>query len=127
MHTKITGRHMEVTEAMRSYVKKKIPRLNKYHRRISEIEVIVDGEGKNHKIEIIIKADNHQRFVANHRSEDAYACFDTALDKIERQLVKHKEKSRNHKGRVGTAEATAEIIESQEIEESENPSEEQHK
>ncbi len=127
MHTKITGRHMEVTEAMRSYVKKKIPRLNKYNRRISEMEVIVDGEGKNHKIEIIIKADNHQRFVANHRAEDAYACFDAALDKIERQLVKHKEKSRNHKGRVGAAEATAEIIESQRTEGSENPSEEQHK
>ena len=66
MHTKITGRHMEVTEAMRNYVKKKIPRLNKYHQRISEMEVIVDGEGKNHKIEIIIKADNHQRFKFAH-------------------------------------------------------------
>jgi len=126
MHTKITGRHMEVTEAMREYVNKKLPRLKKYHRRISEIEIIVDGEGLHHKMEIIIKADNHQRFVANHRAEDAYACFDTALDKIERQLVKHKEKSRNHKGRTGAAEATAEIIDLQSTERADEPSEEQH-
>ena len=124
MHMKLACRHMEVTEAMRAYVEKKIPRLNKYHRRISEIEVIVDGEGLQHKIEIILKADNHQRFVVSHQADDAYACFDAALDKIERKLVKHKEKTRNHKGRVRVVEATAEIIESQEVEGQDKPSEE---
>ena len=124
MHTKITGRHMDVTEAMRAYVNRKIPRLSKYYNRISELEVIVDGEGLVHKIEIIIKVDNRQRLVANHRGEDAYGCFDAALDKIERQLTKHKEKSRNHKGRIGAAEASVEIIQSQQTEEQPRPSEE---
>jgi len=114
MHIRITGRHMEITEAMRSYMDKKIHRLNKYNNRISEMEVVVEGEGLHHKIDIIIKADNHQRFVANNIDEDAYACFDTALDKVERQLVKHKEKVRNHKGRQGAAEAAVEFIDTQE-------------
>lgn len=114
MHTKITGRHMEVTGAMRSYVEKKIERLTKYHNRIAEIEVVIESEGTSHKIEIIIKADHHQRIVVQNTAEDAYACFDTTLDKIERKLIKHKEKARNHKGVIGAAEATAEIIESQE-------------
>ena len=126
MHIRITGRHMDVTEAMRSYVDKKIHRLNKYNNRISEMEVVVDGEGQHHKIEIIIKADNHQRFVANDINEDAYACFDGALDKIERQLIKHKEKTRNHKGRVGAAEASVEIIDTQESNDQEDISEEKH-
>ncbi len=124
MHIRITGRHMEVTEAMRSYVDKKIHRLNKYNNRISEMEVVIEGEGQDHKIEIIIKADNHQRFVSNDVNEDAYACFDAALDKIERQLVKHKEKTRHHKGRVGAAEASVEIIEIQESKEQEEIPEE---
>ena len=124
MNTRITGRHMEVTEAMRAYVEKKIPRLSKYNNRISEIEILVDGEGLKHKIEIIIKADRHQRFVANHSDEDAFACFDGALDKIERQLTKHKERFRRRKGRVGAAEASAEVLESQEPQGHFKPSEE---
>ena len=126
MHIRITGRHMDITEAMRSYVDKKIHRLSKYNNRISEMEVVVDGEGQYHKIEIIIKADNRQRFVANDTNEDAYACFDTALDKIERQLIKHKEKVRNHKGRVGAAEASVEIIDTQESQNQAEISEEKH-
>ena len=111
MHTKITGRHMEVTEAMRSYVEKKILKLQRYYNRISEMEVIIEEEGLHHKIEIIVKADKHQRFVVQHTAEDGYACFDAAIDKIERKLTKHKEKSRTRKGRIGAAEAAAEIME----------------
>ena len=114
MNIKITGRHMEVTEAMRSYIQKKITKLSKYYNRISEMEVIVDGDGLNHKIEIIVKVDNHQPFVVHHSCEDAYACFDSAIDKIERQITRFKEKSRNRKRRTGTAESTAGILESRE-------------
>ena len=46
--TKITGRHMEVTEAMRSYIEKKIAKLQRYYNRISEMEVIVEEEGLHH-------------------------------------------------------------------------------
>ena len=114
MLTKITGRHMEVTDAIRDYTEKKITRLEKYYNRISEVEVVLDGEGMDHKVEIIIKADNHQRFVVTHAGNDMYGCIDACIDKIERQLTRHKEKSRNRKRRVSAAEATVEAIESQE-------------
>ena len=113
MQTIITGRHLEVTDAMRAYVEKKISKLNKHHDRLSEMQVIVAAEGLDHKIEIIVKADNHQRFVANHAGPDAYACLDVAMDKIERQLMRYKEKTHNHKKRAGTAETAADMIESQ--------------
>ena len=103
---------MEVTSAMRDYIEKKITRLGKHHNRISDIEVVVGQEGKGHKIEIIVKVDNHQRFVVNHSEQDAYACVDASVDKIERQLTQYKEKSRSHKGRTGTAEAAIDFMES---------------
>ena len=123
MHIKITGRHMEVTDAMRTYVEKKISRLIKYYNRISEMEVVVDGEGLNHVVEIIVKADGHQRFVVKQTGEDAYGCVDTAMDKIERQMTRHKEKSRDRKRRIGAAEASAELAETAEDMETEEPPE----
>ena len=114
MLTKISGRHMEVTDAMRAYVEKKIARLSKFYNRISSIEVILDAQGTVHKVEIIVNADNRQPFVVRQSHEDMYACIDATLDKCERQLTRHKEKSRDRKHRLGAAEATAEIIEAQE-------------
>lgn len=103
---------MEVTDAMRTYVEKKVARLGKFHQRLSEIEVVFDNQALEHKVEIIIKVDHIPPFVVNHAAEEMYACFDSALDKIERQLRRHKEKSRNRKGRTGAAEATVDFLES---------------
>ena len=116
MMIKITGRHMEVTEPLHDFAEKKVSRISKYNR-VAEIEVIFGSEGKTHTVEIIVKADNRQRFVVKHAGEDAYACLDTAVDKIERQLRKDKEKSHNHKGRIGAAEASAGVVEAQSSEE----------
>ena len=113
MLTKITGRHMELTDAIRSYAEKKTARLQKYNSKLSEMEVIIDTQGSSHKVEIIAKTDHHQPFVVNVTDEDVYASIDRAIDKIERQLTKHKEKSRSHKGRLGAAQASADVIESQ--------------
>jgi putative sigma-54 modulation protein len=110
---------MEVTDAMKAYVEKKITKLSKYYNRISETEVIIDKEGLSYKIEVIIKADNSHPFIVHHSAEDMYACVDFAIDKCERQLTKHKEKSRNRKGRVSAAEVAAEIIDAENIEPSE--------
>ena len=114
MRINIIGRHIDVTEAIHDYVEKKISRLSKYYNRISEIEVILDEEGLNKKVEILIKADHAQRFVVSESGEDLYACVDVGLDKIERQLTRLKEKSRKWKGRTGTSQATSDVLESQE-------------
>ena len=117
MQTTITGRHMELTDALREHIEKKIARIGKYYDRISELDVVVAAEGINHRVEIIARVDSHQPFVVNDAGQDAYGCLDSAMDKIERQLTKHKEKIRNRKGRQGASEATADIIEAQLTEE----------
>jgi len=118
MITIITGRHLELTESMRDYAQKKVGRLSKYSKRLSEIEVTIDSSGTNNKVEIIAKVTNHvSPFVVTSSNEDAYACVDMAVDKMERQLVKDKEKTGNHKSRTCTSEATSDAIESKESEE----------
>ena len=124
MITKITGRHMEVTEAMHNYAEKKIAKFKKFYNRLSEIEVIIGKEGQTSIVEIIIRADNHQPFVVKQSNEDAYACLDGAVDKIERQLTRHKEKSRSRKGRVSASEATADVIDAHSNREEEEEEEE---
>lgn len=113
MRINIIGRRLEVTEAINDYVEKKINRLSKYYNRISEIEVILDEEGLVKKVEILIKADHAQKFIISESGEDLYACVDVGLDKIERQLTRFKEKSRNRKGRTSVAQATNDLLESQ--------------
>lgn len=114
MRINITGRRIDVTDSIQEFVEKKLSRLSKYHNRISDIEVVLDEEGLTKKVEMIVKAEHAQRFVVNESGEDLYACVDVALDKVERQLIRFKEKTRNRKGRTGTSEATNAIIEAQE-------------
>ena len=113
MITNITGRHIEVTEPIKAHIEKKVNKLKKYNNRMSEIDVIIETEGKGCKVEIIVKADNHQPFVVHENDSDAYAALDLAVDKMERQLRKHKEIVQNHKDQVSTAEAVAGAIEEQ--------------
>lgn len=102
---------------MRDYVQKKIDRLGRFYNRISEIEVVIEGSAKatEQKIEVIVNADHHSPFIVHESGADMYACLDTAVDKIERQLTRHKEKSRNHKGQTGAAEATFEALQQEEV------------
>ncbi len=120
MITKISARHMDLTEALKGYAEKKAQRLINKYSRISEIEIVLDNESSNYKVEIIVKMGSHQPFVVSHSNEDTYACLDMTVDKIDRQLGKHKDKTRNHKGRTSAAEATAEMIRESEQNELEN-------
>ncbi|MBN2211574.1 MAG: ribosome-associated translation inhibitor RaiA [Sedimentisphaerales bacterium] len=114
MNITLTGRHMDITDALRSYADKKLDRLRRMAQRVSEIEVILSDENQKHRCEIILRIDNAPPMVVHETGDDMYACLDGAVDKIERQLARHKERTRNHKGRTGAGEATAGIIETQE-------------
>ncbi len=116
---KITGRHMDVTEALRDYAEKKLERLQRYYNRISEIELVMDGDGPEtaHEIELIVTVDHHSPFIIREAGADMYASLDTAVDRMERQLTRFKERTRQRKGHTGVGEATIDIMESAEEEE----------
>lgn len=91
-----TGRHVEVTPDVREYAEKKMAKMPRYYDRIQAIEVVLDHESDNFSVEVIASADG-QPFVAREVGPDTFALIDLVADKLERQLVKHKERYRNRK------------------------------
>jgi len=100
----ITGKHIEITEAIRRYAEEKTSKLPKYYNSINQVEVIIDGErGGNTSVEIIARGEHSKVFVVTESGENAYRCIDVAVHKLERQLRRKKGKERNKK-HVGGAE-----------------------
>jgi putative sigma-54 modulation protein len=93
----VSSRHMAVSVPLKEYAQAKAGKLTKYYDRISEIEVVIDDETKDMKVEMIVSADHNHRLVAHHADGDAYACIDSCVDKLERQLTDYKDKTRNRK------------------------------
>lgn len=98
MEIKVTGKHLEITPAIRDYGTDKAGKLTRYYDRVTSIEVLANkGENHSYDVEVIVHVDRHDPFVARTRHEDLYAGMDDAVNKMERQLTDHKEKLRNRK------------------------------
>jgi len=94
----ISGKHIEITEAIRVHAEEKTSKLPKYYNSINQVEVIVDGaQGASTSVEIIARAEHSKVFVGTETGEDTYRCIDMAVHKLERQLRKAKSKERDNK------------------------------
>lgn len=96
MNTIVTFRHMESTEALKSYATEKIAKLGKYLPEGAEAQVILSVEKFRHKVEMLISAKN-LHIQATEETEEMYASIDKVLDKLERRCRKYKEKLKGHK------------------------------
>lgn len=95
MQITITGRHVEVPEDVKDYSRKKAEKLLRFYDKIQAIEVLWDHEGDQFVVEMIVNAGSRHTFIGRGVGPDSLALVDLAVDKLERQLTKHKEKSRN--------------------------------
>ncbi|MBN1123557.1 MAG: ribosome-associated translation inhibitor RaiA [Sedimentisphaerales bacterium] len=94
----ITGKHVEITDAIRVHAMDKVEKFPRYYDGLSQVEVVIEGsEGGNPSVEIIARGEHSVFFVAKETGEDLYACIDLAAHKMERQLRRKKEKQRNNK------------------------------
>ena len=94
----ITGKHIEITDAIRAHAEEKVEKLPRYYNSISQIEVVIEGnDGGKQCVEIIVHAEHNDLLIAKELGTDTYTCIDTAVHKMERQLKKAKEKQRGHK------------------------------
>lgn len=91
MNIKVTGKNIEVTEAIRDYIEKRLERLEKFEGKNTDINVVCSVEREDQIIEIQISSDGEFLRVEE-RNEDLYASVDLAIDRAERQLRKEKEK-----------------------------------
>ena len=96
MQINISGHHLEVTESLNEYVTSKLERLNNHHDRITNIHVILSVDKLVQKAEATLHVSGKDLF-ADATSDDLYAAIDSLADKLDRQLIKYKEKMRSHR------------------------------
>ncbi len=103
MKVDVTGHHVEITEALRNYVEEKFQRLTRHFDNVVDAHVILTVEKKTHRAEATL-AVSGARLFAEASEEAMYAAIDRLIDKLDRQVIKHKEKRSDHhqaEGRVG--------------------------
>ena len=109
MNIIVTGRHLEVTPALKNYVEKKVKRFDRYLSNISEAIVTLGVEKYRHKAEVLLKV-NGMLIQAEGITGDVYASIDEVAEKLERQIKKYKEKLVSHRKSEGkTVAASAEV------------------
>ncbi len=99
MDITVTGRHVEVTPALREYAVKKLDHIGIDFPRILSAHFILEVQKFRQIAELIIQCGNHITIEAREISEDLYASIDRVVDKVARQMRKYKTKIQNHRPR----------------------------
>ncbi len=95
MNLTVTGHHVEVTQSMRNYVNDKLGRLQRHSENLFNIHVILSVEKSRQKAEATVHVAG-QKLYADTTRPDMYASIDLLIDKLDRQLIRHKEKTKSH-------------------------------
>jgi putative sigma-54 modulation protein len=100
MQLDITGRHIEITPALREFAEEKLSKLERLLDGPLEVHVVLGIEKHRHVAEIQVKSRTGV-FSGTQETGDLYASIGEVVDKLERQALKHKEKMRTHKIKKG--------------------------
>jgi putative sigma-54 modulation protein len=101
MQLDVSGHHVDVTEALKNYVKTKFDKLERHFDIATHAHVILTVEKLEKKAEATVHVSGGNLF-ADSVDSDMYAAIDSLTDKLNRQLKRHKEKSnRHHRGGKG--------------------------
>jgi putative sigma-54 modulation protein len=88
----INSHHVEVTEPIKAYVLKKFERIERHFEKITKINVTLKVDKNTQVAEATILAPGHSEFFAQSSDANLYAAIDALTDKLDRQVIKHKEK-----------------------------------
>jgi len=103
MNLHLTGHHLDITPAIRAYVVNKLDRINRHFDHVIDVSVVLSVDKLQRKME----ANVHLRgkdIRAESADEDMYAAIDALADKLDRQVVKHKEVLKDHRTDNGAIE-----------------------
>ena len=96
MQINLTGHHVDLTEALRGYVDNKFERLARHFDHVINAHVILSVEKLAQKAEATLHV-NGAKVFADSVHEDMYAAIDGLIDKLDRQVLRHKEKKSSHR------------------------------
>ena len=95
MQINLTGHHLDLTDALRSYVNDKFVRLERHFDHINNVHVILEVDKVRQIAEAKLNVNGGEIF-ATSEDEVMYAAIDSLVDKLDRQVIKHKEKLIRH-------------------------------
>jgi putative sigma-54 modulation protein len=99
MQLNVSGHHVEVSEALKAYATEKFDKLKRHYDHITNAHVVLSVEKLRQRAEATVHVSGAELF-AEVDSDDMYAAIDMLTDKLDRQLIKHKEKVvERHHGR----------------------------
>ncbi|WP_199609757.1 ribosome hibernation promoting factor [Flocculibacter collagenilyticus] len=95
MQINLTCRHVNATSSIKDYVDNKFSKLERHFDHINNVHVILDSEKLMQKAEAKLHVNGGELF-ATATHDDMYAAIDGLIDKLDRQVIKHKEKLSSH-------------------------------
>jgi putative sigma-54 modulation protein len=95
MQINLTGHHIELTSSLRDYVTSKFAKLERHFDHINNVHVVLNVEKLTHKAEATLHMNGNDIF-ASSSDNDMYAAIDSLIDKLDRQVLKYKEKITSH-------------------------------
>ena len=96
MNLHLTGHHIEITPAIRGYVAGKLERVTHHFDHVIDVNIILSVEKLQRRIEASVHVRGKDIFCEN-ADGDMYAAIDGLIDKLDRTIIKHKEKSLEHR------------------------------
>lgn len=110
MNLRISGHHLDITDSLRHFIASKMDRLERHSNDVQNIHVILNVEKLKQKAEATVRLKGTQLF-ADTSDSDMYAAIDTLTDKLDRQLIKHKEKVKGYsRGRLSDIGSTYDVV-----------------
>ncbi len=91
----VSGRHVHVTEAMKTYASDKVAKLERFGNRIIDVTITMDIQRFQHKVDIVLKY-GHTLIKSHAATTDMYVSIDQAVDKLEKQLNKYRSRLQDH-------------------------------
>jgi putative sigma-54 modulation protein len=105
MNLQLTGHHVEITPSIRDYVVSKFERINRHFEQVIDVRVILSVQKLDQVIEATVHLAGRDIHVACHDA-DMYAAIDGLVDKLDRQIIRHKDKFEEGR-RAGAAKRSA--------------------
>ena len=91
MNLHLTGHHLEITPAIRDYVLGKLERINRHFDHVIDVTVVMTVEKLDQRVEASVHLSGKDIHVQSHDA-DMYAAIDGLIDKLDRQVLRHKER-----------------------------------
>jgi putative sigma-54 modulation protein len=99
MNLQIHGNHIEVTPALRDYVAGKLARIERHFDQVIDASVQLTVEKLRQRAEITLRLRGNNIHVES-VEEDMYAAIDTLVDKLDRQVLRHKDRVKDHQSKT---------------------------